>query len=152
MNAITLLEDDHKDLKKLLEKGDETTERGVKTRAALLQEIAAKLTAHEKIEEDIFYPALKEHPKAREIVLEGYQEHHVVDLIMGELKSTREDDERWGAKFSVMKENIEHHIEEEEEDMFKTARSVFTREELETLGERMEQMKAEVLTSHLARG
>ena len=60
MNAITLLEDDHKDLKKLLEKGDDTTERAVKTRAALLQEIAAKLTAHEKIEEDIFYPALKE--------------------------------------------------------------------------------------------
>jgi hypothetical protein len=152
MNAITLLEDDHKDLKKLLEKGDETTERGVKTRAALLQEIGAKLTAHEKIEEDIFYPALKEHPKAKEIVLEGYQEHHVVDLIMGELKNTREDDERWGAKFSVLKENIEHHIEEEEEDMFKTARSVFSREELEQLGERMEQMKAEVLTSHLARG
>jgi hypothetical protein len=152
MNAITLLEDDHKDLKKLLEKGDETTERGVKTRAALLQEIATKLTAHEKIEEDIFYPALKQHPKAKEIVLEGYQEHHVVDLIMAELKNTSEDDERWGAKFSVMKENIEHHIEEEEEDMFKTARSVFTREELEELGGRMEQMRAEVLTSHLARG
>jgi hemerythrin-like domain-containing protein len=152
MNAITLLEDDHKELKKLLEKGDDTTERSVKTRAALLQEIAAKLTAHEKIEEDIFYPALKEHPKARDIVLEGYQEHHVVDLIMAELKTTREDDERWGAKFSVMKENIEHHIEEEEDDMFKTARSVFSRDELEALGDRMEQMKSEILTAHLTKG
>jgi len=151
MNAITLLEDDHKELKTLLEKGDDTTERAVKTRAALLQEIAAKLTAHEKIEEDIFYPALKQHPKAREIVLEGYQEHHVVDLIMAELKDTAEDDERWAAKFSVMKENIEHHIEEEEGDMFKTARAVFTSQELEELGTRMEQMKGEVLTAHLAR-
>jgi hypothetical protein len=152
MNAITLLEDDHKELKALLEKGDDTTGRAVKTRAALLHEIAAKLTAHEKIEEDIFYPALKEHPKAKDIVLEGYQEHHVVDLIMGELKDTAEDDERWGAKFSVMKENIEHHIEEEEGEMFKTARSVLTREELDDLGARMEQMKGEVLTAHLVRG
>jgi hemerythrin-like domain-containing protein len=152
MDAIKLLEDDHEDLKKLLKQGDDTTERAVKTRAALLQEIAAKLTAHEKIEEDIFYPALKEHPKAKDIVLEGYQEHHVVDLIMAELKDTSEDDERWGAKFSVMKENIEHHIEEEEGDMFKTARSVFSREELDEMGTRMEQMKNEVLTAHMMRG
>ena len=90
MNALTLLEDDHKDIKKLLKKADDTTERAVKTRAALLHEIGVKLTAHEKIEEDIFYPALKKHPKAKDIVLEGYQEHHVVDLIMAELRiSTR---------------------------------------------------------------
>jgi hemerythrin-like domain-containing protein len=152
MNAIKLLEDDHKDLKQLMEQGEDTTERAVKTRAAVLQELAAKLTAHEKIEEDIFYPPLKEHPKAKDIVLEGYQEHHVADLIMAELKDMDEDDERWGAKFKVLKENIEHHIEEEEGEMFKTARSVFSSEELEELGERMEQLKAQVLTAHLVRG
>ena len=122
MNALTLLKDDHDEMKKLLEKADDTTERAVKTRAALLHEIAVKLTAHEKIEEDIFYPALKSHPKAKDIVLEGYQEHHVVDLIMGELKELDENDETWGAKFSVMKENIEHHIEEEVGEMFTKAR------------------------------
>jgi hemerythrin-like domain-containing protein len=152
MNAIKLLEDDHKDLKQVMEKGEDTTERAVKTRAAVLQELAAKLTAHEKIEEDIFYPPLKEHPKAKDLVLEGYQEHHVADLIMAELKDMAEDDERWGAKFKVLKENIEHHIEEEEGEMFKTARSVFSSEELEELGERMEQLKAKVLTAHLVRG
>ena len=114
MNALTLMKDDHDDMKKLLNKADDTTERAVKTRAALLQEIGVKLTTHEKIEEEIFYPALKEHPKARDIVLEGYQEHHVVDLLMAELEDLDEDDETWGAKFAVMKENIEHHIEEEE--------------------------------------
>ena len=149
MNALTLLEDDHKDIKKLLEKGDETTERAVKTRASLLHEIGVKLTAHEKIEEDIFYPALKEHPKAKDIVLEGYQEHHVVDLLMAELKDLDENDEKWGAKFSVMKENIEHHVEEEEGEMFTKARAAFSAEELSELGERMEEMKEKILTASL---
>jgi hypothetical protein len=152
MDAITLLKDDHKGLKTLLEKGDDTTERAVKTRTELLQEIGTQLTAHEKIEEQIFYPALKKHPKAKDIVLEGYQEHHVVDIIMAELRETEVTDEKWGAKFSVMKENIEHHIEEEEGEMFKTARTVFSREELVELGERMHQMKSEILTSHLVKG
>ena len=60
-------------------------------------------------------------------MLEGYEEHHVVDEIMGELDASRVTDETWGAKFKVMKENIEHHIEEEEGEMFKTARCVFDR-------------------------
>ena len=149
MNALTLLKDDHDDIKKLLSKADETTERAVKTRNALLHEIGVKLTAHEKIEEDIFYPALKAHPKAKDIVLEGYQEHHVVDLIMGELQSLDESDETWGAKFSVMKENIEHHIEEEEGEMFTKARAAFSAGELDELGEQMQAMKETILTSSL---
>jgi hemerythrin-like domain-containing protein len=147
---LTLLKDDHDEMKKLLNKADDTTERAVKTRAALLHEIGARLTAHEKIEEDIFYPALKKHPKAKDIVLEGYQEHHVVDLIIGELKDLDEDDETWGAKFSVMKENIEHHIEEEEGEMFTKARAAFSADELKELGERMQEMKETILTASLA--
>jgi len=73
MDAIELLTDDHAALKKLLEQGDQTTERGVKTRTELLQRIKTELTAHEVIEEEIFYPALKEHPKAKELVLEAYE-------------------------------------------------------------------------------
>lgn len=121
MDAITLLKEDHRLLKKLLDEGDDTTERAVKGRKELLDRLTAELKAHEKIEEEILYPALKKHEKAKEIVLEGYQEHHVADLIVAELHKTAVTDERWGAKFSVLKENIEHHIEEEEEDMFKKA-------------------------------
>jgi hemerythrin-like domain-containing protein len=71
-------------------------------------------------------------------VLEGFEEHHVVDLLMSELEALPVEDETWGAKALVMKENIEHHIEEEEGEMFKTARSVFDRAELDDLGRRME--------------
>lgn len=145
MDAIRLLTDDHDALKKLLEQGDQTTERGVKTRTDLLQRIKTELTAHEVIEEEIFYPALKEHPKAKELVLEGYEEHHVVDTVMAELEQTPVDDEVWGAKFTVMKENIEHHIEEEEGEMFPQARQVFDADELKALGERMSARKDQVL-------
>ena len=138
MNAITLLEEDHAKMRKLLDELESTTERGVQTRTELFATIKGELTIHEIIEEEIFYPELKAHPKAKDIVLEGYEEHHVVDLVMKELEDVPVDDESWGAKAKVMKENVEHHMEEEEGEMFKQARSVFDRAELEDLGERME--------------
>ena len=118
MNAITLLKADHDKVKKLLAELESTTERGVKTRSELFATIKGELTVHEIIEEEIFYPELKAHPKAKDIVLEGFEEHHVVDLLMGELEALDVSDETWGAKAKVMKENIEHHIEEEEGEMF----------------------------------
>jgi len=137
MDAITLLKTDHDKVKKLLTELESTTERGVRTRSELFSTIKAELTVHEIIEEEIFYPELKAHPKAQDIVLEAFEEHHVVDLLMSELESLDVSDETWGAKALVMKENIEHHIEEEEGEMFTQARRVFDKEELENLGERM---------------
>jgi hemerythrin-like domain-containing protein len=141
MNALTLLKDDHDKVKKMLADGEETTERAEKTRSELFAKLKEEMLIHERIEEEIFYPALKEHPKAREVVLEGFEEHHVVDEIMGELETTDVTDEQWTAKFKVMKENIEHHIEEEEGEMFDAARQVFSTEELEELGARMMELK-----------
>ena len=141
MDAISLLKADHDKVKKLLAEGDATTERAEKTRTELFATLKAEMLIHERIEEEIFYPALKSHPKAEEIVLEGYEEHHVVDEIMGELETTDVTDETWAAKFTVMKENIEHHIEEEEGDMFVKARQIFDADELEQLGARMLELK-----------
>jgi len=141
MDAITMLKDDHDKVKRLLNELEPTTERGVKTRAELFATLKGELTVHEVIEEEIFYPALKGHPKAKDIVLEGYEEHHVVDLLMGELEDLDVADETWGAKAVVMKENVEHHIEEEEGEMFPKARQVFDRQELEDLGARMADRK-----------
>ena len=141
MNALTMLEEDHAKVKDLLSQLETTTERGVKTRSELFATIKGELTLHETIEEEIFYPALKSHPTAKDIVLEGYEEHHVVDVLMGELERMYVTDESWGAKAIVMKENIEHHIQEEEGEMFTKARQVFDRSELENLGERMDARK-----------
>jgi Hemerythrin HHE cation binding domain len=137
MDALTLLKRDHDKVKKLLAELESTTERGVKTRSELFATIKGELTVHETIEEEIFYPALMEMAKTRDITLEGYEEHHVVDLLMGELEDLDVTDETWGAKAKVMQENIEHHIDEEEGEMFEKTRQVFDEAELSELGERM---------------
>jgi hemerythrin-like domain-containing protein len=147
MDALSLLKEDHEKVKKLLSQLDSTTERGVKTREELFTNVKQELQVHEAIEEEIFYPALKEHPKAKELVLEAYEEHSVVDTVMREIEGVPFDDERWGAKLTVMKENVEHHIEEEETEMFKQARQVFEREELDELGERMQARKNQLTST-----
>lgn len=145
MNALTLLKDDHDKAKKLMAELAETTERGVKTREQKWTKLLKELTIHENIEEEIFYPALhdKDDKELKDIVLEALEEHHLVDDIVEQLKDTPFDDEHWAAKFKVTKENVEHHIEEEEGPMFKAVRRVVAAEELEDLGARMEQRKVE---------
>ena len=150
MDALQLLIKDHDHVKKMLEELDDTTERAVKTRDQVFTKLRSDLEVHETIEEEIFYPALKEHPKTRDIALEGYEEHHVVDTVMGEMLELAVSDETWTAKFSVMKENLEHHIEEEEQEMFVLARKVFDQEELDTLGERMAARKEELTSANAA--
>jgi hemerythrin-like domain-containing protein len=150
MDAMSLLKDDHRKVKKLLAELESTTERGVKTREELFTKVKQELVVHEAIEEEIFYPALKEHPKTKEIALEAYEEHHVVDTVMAEIEGVAYDDEKWGAKFTVMKENLEHHIEEEEGEMFKQARQVFDQDELTQLGESMKARKEDLMRQQAA--
>jgi hemerythrin superfamily protein len=142
---MSLLKEDHRKVEKMLAQLESTTERGVKTREELFTRIKQELVVHEAIEEEIFYPALKEHPKTKEIALEGYEEHHVVDTVMAEIEGVAYDDEKWGAKFKVMKENLEHHIEEEEGEMFKQAKQVFDEDDLAQLGESMMARKEELM-------
>lgn len=143
-DPIVLLETDHRRFEDLLKRGEETTTRGVKARTQLLKTLTAELNVHELIEEQVLYPALESHGQARDVVLEGYQEHHVADVLINELHALAKDDEKWGAKFKVLKESIEHHIQEEEGNMFRTARGVLSRDELRELGARMKALKAEV--------
>lgn len=144
MDPIKLLKADHDEVKALLGKLDETTERAEVTRTEGLATLKQKLDVHETIEEEILYPALKEFAKTKDIALEGYEEHHVVDMIMAELEATPVTDETWAAKLTVTKENLEHHIEEEEDQMFKQARQVMDPDELEELGDRMVARKEEL--------
>jgi iron-sulfur cluster repair protein YtfE (RIC family) len=144
MDPIKLLKADHDEVKSLLSKLEDTTERAEVTRTEGLADLKEKLDVHETIEEEILYPALKEFAKTKDITLEAYQEHHVVDMIVAELESTPVGDETWGAKLTVAKENLEHHIEEEEDTMFPQARQVMDDAELEELGDRMAVRKEEL--------
>jgi hemerythrin-like domain-containing protein len=144
MDVLLLLKEDHDKIKKILTHLESTTDHGVKTREEFYTKVRAELQVNEAIEEEILYPALKEHPKAKGLVLEAYEEHNVVDMVIAELDALPYDDETWGAKLTVMRENIEHHIGEEESEMFEQCRQVFDPGELEELGDRMEARKEEL--------
>jgi len=147
MDPIKMLKQDHDEVKALLEKLDKTTERVEVTRTDGLEQLRQKLDVHETIEEEILYPALKEFAKTKAITLESYEEHHVVDLVMAELEATPVSDETWAAKLTVAKENLEHHIDEEEDQMFKQARQVMNEAELEALGDRMAARRGELTSA-----
>ncbi|MDQ1560054.1 MAG: hypothetical protein QOD32_3114 [Pyrinomonadaceae bacterium] len=141
MDAITLLKADHEKVSGIFEKLEETTERAEKTREELFTKLKQELDVHAHIEEKIFYPVLKKSEETRDITMEGIQEHHVVKVLLGELDAMGVGSETWTAKLKVLKENVEHHVEEEEGDMFKKAREVLSKEQLEELGALMEQEK-----------
>jgi hemerythrin superfamily protein len=149
MNALKLLEQDHQKVKKLVGDIEKTTERGVQTREELFNKLVRELTLHEKIEEQIFYPEVKERATSQQLedlVLESYQEHHFVDVVKAEIEKTAFDSEEWAAKFKVMKENIEHHaFEEEEGEMFPKVRKIFKAAELEDMGTRMAELKEQLM-------
>lgn len=146
MNAFELLKKDHEKVSGILEKLDATTERGVKTREELFTQLKTELDIHAQIEEQILYPVLKEAKETEDITLEAFEEHAVVKRLLAELEALPKDDETWGAKLTVLKENVEHHVEEEEGEMFKSAREVLSREEIEELGTRLEEAKQQKKT------
>ncbi len=147
MNPFTLLKADHKKVAGIMEKLDSTTERGVKTREDLFAQLKTELDVHTRIEETILYPALKEIDKTRDITFESFEEHRLVKQLLAELDKLGKDQETWTAKFTVLKESVEHHVEEEETDMFPKAAKALSQEEVESLGTRLEKAKAETMAA-----
>ena len=140
-NAITSLKADHTKVRKMLRELEATTERAVKTRESLLRDIEQELKIHSKLEEELFYPAFKQAAEKRDdrqMFYEATEEHHVVDMVLPELKFTSPKSEQFGAKAKVLKELVEHHIREEENEMFAKARQLMSSQELLELGEKIE--------------
>ncbi|HYE64529.1 MAG TPA: hemerythrin domain-containing protein [Pyrinomonadaceae bacterium] len=143
MNAFELLKEDHQKVSGIFEKLEPTTERALKTREELFEQLKNELDVHAYLEEQIFYPAIQEADETREITLEAFEEHRVVKRLLTELEAMPVDQEEWGAKLKVLQENVEHHVEEEEGEMFSSARKVLSREQIEQLGAQMEEAKRE---------
>jgi hypothetical protein len=136
MKATDLLKKQHKEVKSLFKKIEDTD--SPRQRRQMLDQVAKDLEGHTLIEEEIFYPAVRglDTSKAEEMVLEAYEEHHVVKLVLAELPRVNPEDERFEAKMTVLSELVEHHADEEEKEMFKLAQKL-GKDELEALGERM---------------
>ncbi|MFJ1571250.1 hemerythrin domain-containing protein [Pseudomonas sp. NPDC088322] len=151
MNAIELLEQDHKTVKKLLEELSNTTERAVKKRTELLARIELELQAHTTIEEEIFYPALTQAGDKDDVKMyhEAKEEHRTVDaLVLPDLLKTPPDTLEFSGRMKVLKELLEHHIEEEESDMFPRAKELLDKATLEQLGDAMQAQKKLIKDEH----
>ena len=143
-DAIALLKEDHDRVRELLEELEETTDRSESKRQKLLGTIEEELTVHTKIEEDVFYPALFDAARTsedKEMYYEAMEEHHVVDLVLPQVKSTDPTTPEFAAKAKVLKDLVEHHAEEEESKMFPRMRKLMDRDRLVELGEQLTRAK-----------
>jgi hypothetical protein len=138
MDAFNLLKTDHR---KVAELFDELESASGKAKLRVFEQIQTELELHTHIEETIFYPALEEPKQTHELVLEAYEEHNVVKNLLTQLSKAKNADEEWEAQAKVLRENVEHHVEEEETELFKKAKAALSNEDIETLGEQLENEK-----------
>jgi hemerythrin superfamily protein len=142
MDAITLLKQDHKTVEGLFKKFEKTGPNAHKTQRDLADRIIKELSVHAAIEEQVFYPAIREAvPDTEDHVLESLEEHHIVKWVASELDSMNPDHERFRAKMTVLIENVRHHVEEEEGELFPEVRQAMGRKALGQIGEQLEEAK-----------
>ena len=146
MDALDLLTADHNRVRglfsqfKAAEEADKTAEQ-----AELAGKIVEELEIHTTIEEEIFYPAVHDlSSEIGDVVDEGLEEHHVAKTVIGELPSVEAGSDQWVAKVKVLIEAVEHHAEEEEDEMFPKVRSATDASKREALGEKLEARKVEL--------
>lgn len=141
MDAITMLKEDHQVVEKIIHKIENTTERAQKTREEEFSKLKRNLELHTKIEEKLLYPVLKQHKETHLKSLEALVEHNVVDVLLEQLSQEEVDSEEWTAKFLVLKENLMHHIKEEESILFPQAKQILNESQINNITEEIKKMK-----------
>lgn len=146
-NALDMLKEDHDKVRKLLGELMDSSGRAEQTRKDLLEKIEKELKVHTQVEEEVFYPAFKEANgnENKKMFFEAKEEHRAVDsLVMPDLKKADPDGTEFSGRAKVLKELVEHHAEEEENDMFPRARETLSEDKLVELGEQIERRKKEL--------
>jgi hemerythrin superfamily protein len=142
MDAISLLRADHRRVEALFNRFERTPESDLLGRTAVVDELLRELAVHSSIEEQILYPHVRAVvADADDEVLEGLEEHRVVKRLCADLERTPPGDERYAMRVKVLRENVEHHVEEEQDELFPKVQAVFERAELEELGEELQGAK-----------
>jgi hemerythrin superfamily protein len=144
MTIYDVLKDDHHKVKHLLEQLEETSEGAVNRRATLINRLFTEVITHARAEEIVFYDTLKDIDAARHMALKAGEEHSTVESLLRELVILDPGGERFAAKFEVLKENLLHHIEEEEDSVFESAKLVLAPEEAEVMGDYFKEIKNQI--------
>ena len=134
MDAFQLLKEDHRKVEQLFSQLERASG---KAKLDVFKQIKTELELHTHVEEMVFYPALAEPEQTHDLTLEAYEEHAVVKKLLKELSRAKTANDEWEAQAKVLQENVEHHVEEEENELFKKADKALSAEELEELSERM---------------
>ena len=142
-DAIVLLKNEHREIRKTFRAFEKAGDKAFATKGRLVDRIIELLTVHTYIENEVMYPRVRDLlPELEDDVLESYEEHHVADVLMLELSTMKPDDERFTAKTTVLIENVEHHMDEEEKVWFPQVRQGLGRTQLQKLGEEMIRARA----------
>ncbi|HMV51327.1 MAG TPA: hemerythrin domain-containing protein [Blastocatellia bacterium] len=139
MNALELLKEDHEKVSALFEQAEAA--KGHQQKKQVYEKIASELETHTYIEETIFYPAIRESDDLKDLVLESIEEHKQVKTLIREINNLTGDNDKFDAKLTVLQENVEHHVEEEENDMFPQVEQYMDESRLEELGRELEAAK-----------
>lgn len=140
--AFQLLKKDHEKVTGIIDELMLTSAHAKVKRQNLLNLLKDNLKLHETIEEKLLYPALEKKRETKDLTLEAYQEHHILDVLLEELEHTDFEDDAWKAKLTVLQENLLHHIVEEEKQLFPDANKVLTKNQLDNLADGIQDMKA----------
>ena len=137
-DAIVMLKKDHQEVRRLFREFRKLGADAVTRRGELAERILAELTVHTYLENEVMYPQVRELlPQLDDDVLESYEEHHVADVLCLELSTMSPDDDHFVAKMTVLMENVEHHMEEEEDEWFPKVRDGLGRKPLQDMGQQM---------------
>jgi hemerythrin-like domain-containing protein len=136
------LKKDHQEVKDILEKIKNTG--GERSRENLFLELKKEIQPHMKAEEKAFYTVLTKEKESKENALEGFEEHHVTEMVLKELDKMGKAEERWLAKMNVFAELVDHHVEEEESKIFKDAESVLDDEQMDEILEKFNKEKEQL--------
>jgi hemerythrin superfamily protein len=135
INAIDQLREDHKNLLSVMDELEDEINNNTGNYQDLFQEFKQIFNMHDKAEDEIVYPVLKEYPDLNKLILKGYQAHHVVEVGILELRITPYTSETWGPKFLVVKDSILSHMTEEEQQLFPLATNHLDQQKLQQMGE-----------------
>lgn len=141
MDIFNVLEEEHEELKKQANDLAETTDRAIKTRQKGFAKFYLNIKAHHETEEELLVPVLKDKKDTWDDGMEINEEHHVLELVLQELQKLAVDDENWIIKFKVMQEIMEHHLDEEEDEICENARKNVDKETLKNIGEKFHDVK-----------
>ncbi len=141
MSRFKILKEDHKQVAKLFDEVLETSERSVKTRENLFIQIKTALNQHALTEEDLLYPILKEINKAEMQTAEAYEEHSLMKTVLKELDTPEKNNDVWLGKMKTLKDVVEHHVEEEEKELFPMAEKLLSKEQLDEIETKIAEYK-----------